>query len=35
MMNIDISLFFGLEVHGRAMAYHGSMEPPIIIYKDI
>jgi hypothetical protein len=34
MMTIDILLFFGLEVHGRTMAYHGSTEPPRIIYKD-
>jgi hypothetical protein len=34
MMAIDILLFFGLEVHGRTMAYHGSIEPPTIIYKD-
>jgi hypothetical protein len=34
MMTIDILLFFGLEVHGRTTAYHGSIEPPRIIYKD-
>jgi hypothetical protein len=35
MMTIDILLFFGrLEVHGRTMAYRGSIEPPTIIYKD-
>jgi hypothetical protein len=34
MMTIDILLFFGLEVHGWTMAYHGSIEPPTIIYKD-
>jgi hypothetical protein len=34
MMTIDILLFFGLEVHGRTMAYHGSIEPPTIIHKD-
>jgi hypothetical protein len=33
-MTIDILLFFGLEVHGRTMTYHGSIEPPTIIYKD-
>jgi hypothetical protein len=34
MMAIDILLFFGLDVHGRTMLYHGSIEPPTIIYKD-
>jgi hypothetical protein len=34
MMNVDILLFFGLEVHGRTMAYHGSIESPAIIYED-
>jgi hypothetical protein len=34
MMTIDILLFFGLEVHGRTMAYHGSNKPSTIIYKD-
>jgi hypothetical protein len=34
MMAIDILLFFGLEVHERTMAYHGSIEPSTIIYKD-
>jgi hypothetical protein len=34
MMAIDILLFFGLEVHERTMTYHGSFEPPTIIYKD-
>jgi hypothetical protein len=34
MMTINILLFFGLEVHGRTMAYHGSIEPPTIIHKD-
>jgi hypothetical protein len=26
MITIDILLFFGLEVHGRTMSYHGSIE---------
>jgi hypothetical protein len=34
MMAIDILLFFGLEVHGRTISYHGSIEPLTIIYKD-
>jgi hypothetical protein len=34
MMAVDILLFFGLDVHGRTMLYHGSIEPPTIIYKD-
>jgi hypothetical protein len=33
MTTIEMLLFFGLEVHGRTM-YHGSIEPPTIIYKD-
>jgi hypothetical protein len=34
MMDIDILLFFGLEVHGRTMMYHGSIESLTIIYED-
>jgi hypothetical protein len=34
MMSVDILLFFGLEVHERTMAYHGSIESPMIIYED-
>ena len=34
MMTIDILLFFGLEVHGRTMVYHGSIESPTIIHDD-
>jgi hypothetical protein len=34
MMTVNILLFFGLEVHRRTMTYHGSIEPPTIIYKD-
>jgi hypothetical protein len=34
VMTIDILLFFGLEVHGRTMAYHGSIESPTIIHED-
>jgi hypothetical protein len=33
-MVVDILVFFGLDVHGRIMLYHGSIEPPTIIYKD-
>jgi hypothetical protein len=34
MMTVDILLFFGLEVHGRTMAYHGSIESSTIIYEN-
>jgi hypothetical protein len=34
MITLDVLLFFGLEVHGRTMSYHGSIESPTIIYKD-
>jgi hypothetical protein len=27
-------LFFGLEIHGRTMAHHGSIESPTVIHKD-
>jgi hypothetical protein len=34
MMTLDILLFFELEVHGRTMSYHGSIESSTIIYED-
>jgi hypothetical protein len=34
MTTIDMLLFFGLEVHGRTMAFHGSIESPTIIHED-
>jgi hypothetical protein len=34
MKAIDVLLFFGLEVHWRTVSYHGSIEPPTIIYID-
>jgi hypothetical protein len=34
MLTLNVLLFFGLEVHRRTMACHGSIEPPTIIYKD-
>jgi hypothetical protein len=34
MMIVDILLFFGIEVHGRTMVYHGLIESPTIIYED-
>jgi hypothetical protein len=34
MMTVGILLFFGLEVHGRTMTYHDSIESSTIIYDD-
>jgi hypothetical protein len=34
MTTLDILLFFGLEVHGRTISYHGSIESSTIIYED-
>jgi hypothetical protein len=34
MTTIDMLLFFGLEIHGRTMAHHGSIESPTVIHKD-
>jgi hypothetical protein len=34
MMATDILLFFGLEIHGRTMVYHSSIESSTIIYED-
>jgi hypothetical protein len=34
MMTVDILLFFALEVHGRTMTYHDSIESSTIIYED-
>jgi hypothetical protein len=34
MKATDILLFFGLDVHGRTMVYHVSIESPAIIYEN-